>query len=130
MNKDEDPAETESFKPPPKMDDLMRKNSQTMQSAPQFQPPAMNQVPMQAQQMHNQQIPQQQIMNHAPMQNVMPQQIQQPVQQQQQPQNPQPIQSNVADQGGAPPMPAAPNMFKMQKGRSMSSYSVFSIDIC
>ncbi|KAG5672908.1 hypothetical protein PVAND_002996 [Polypedilum vanderplanki] len=117
VNKDEDPAEAESFKPPPKMDDLMRKNSQTLPAAPQFQQqPTINQTPMQTQ---PQQIPQQQqqMMNHVPMQNT--QQIQQQTMPQQQQQIQQPIQNITAEQVAGPSMPAAPNMFKMQKGRNL-----------
>lgn len=124
VNKDEDPAEAESFKPPPKMDDLMRRNSQTQPAAPQFQQPVMNQAPMMQTQTQPQQIqPQQQqlqqpMMNHIPMQNMnMQQNQQQPIPQQQQ-QVQQPIQNTANEQAAAPSIPAAPNMFKMQKGRS------------
>jgi hypothetical protein len=108
MNKDEDPAEVESFKPPPKMDDMMRTN-QPMQSVPQYQQqqqqPMMNQVPMQAAQpvQQMQQQPQA-MMNQVPMQNMTPHQSQQ--------------QPNAAAEQVVPPGPSAPNMFKMQKGRS------------
>jgi hypothetical protein len=118
VNKDEDPAEAESFKPPPKMGDIKMPAMQPMQQQPNSIPPSSAIPAMQPNQFAQQQqhtaaaapvatpsmpmspygvqAPQQAAVNSMPMQT----------QQQQQP---------VADQ---PAPPSAPNMFKMQKGRS------------
>lgn len=104
VNKDNDEGtETESFKPPPKLGDLMGNNSQ---------------------QPNNVQLPQQQTIN--PMNQYLqpqPEPHQRKVENVlQQPMQTQP--SNLMNEENA--TPSAPNMFKMQKGRSkpmMMKYS-------
>lgn len=103
VNKDGDVTEAETFKPPPKMGNMIGNNSQPLQ-APQLvaQMPQMNQYaqsPGVAQQPNP--ISQMENMNPAFMQ---------------QPQQPQQI--PVVGGVDSAPSPAAPNMFKMQKGRS------------
>lgn len=98
VNKDGEADEAESFKPPPKMGNTMAMNSQPLQ-APQLvaQLPQMNQYP-QTQTIPNHQNPG----NH--MENMNPGFPQQ---------NPMPA-MGIEN----PPVASAPNMFKMQKGRS------------
>ena len=108
VNKDGDVVEAESFKPPPKMGNVMGNNLQQLQ-APQMvaQMPQMSQYPQ------PQAIPQQQQQQpqnpSSQMENMNPGFVQQ----QQQQQMPTPGVESVPSVS-----PAAPNMFKMQKGRS------------
>lgn len=114
VNKDEDPAEAESFKPPPKMGEIPQpQQQQPLQNIPQQQP-----VPQQQQQQQPQFIPQ----NQQPMMSQQPLMSQNhvaPMSQMQQQQQPQQLQQNIAEDS-APSVPSAPNMFKMQRGRSKS----------
>jgi hypothetical protein len=139
VNKDDDGTEVESFKPPPKMGDLMGSSQQ--QQIPQQQQMLTNpsnyavnpqmqtneSVNQMAQQQQLQQQQQQPILTQNPqMMNQTQQQssvtqvpLQAPgmVQQQQHQQQP----TGSADQ---PSIPSAPNMFKMQKGRSMLIFNL------
>lgn len=124
VNKNEDEAEAESFKPPPKMGDMM--GSKPMPSQQQAMPP--QQQPMPSQQQPAAQMPQ---MNYSQPQTVaqptmesaspaMAQHQQQFLPQQQS----QPQQANSITTATPELMnqqPPAPNMFKMQKGRSETS---------
>lgn len=107
MNKDGDAVEAESFKPPPKMGNVMGNNHQPLQ-APQL----VAQMPQMNQYSQPQAIPQAMTQPQnpiSPMDNVNPALVQQ-------------HQMPAAVPEGAPAA-AAPNMFKMQKGRSKSSIS-------
>lgn len=96
VNKDsEDGGEAESFKPPPKMGDMMGNHAMPQQQQPQVPIPSMPQF-------SQPQIVQQQ---QLPVENVMQQQ-----------QNQSPMMPAAGD--AMPPQSAAPNMFKMQKGKS------------
>lgn len=112
MNKDGEATETESFRPPPKMGMMSPMPAQDVPSMPQ-RSQGQQQIPQMQQPIQQQQalsMP----MNHAP-------QINSPI-----PQMPQQDGMMAANSGPEsltaqqqlPPTPAAPNMFKMQKGRS------------
>ncbi|CRL07507.1 CLUMA_CG020473, isoform A [Clunio marinus] len=115
VNKDEDATEAESFKPPPKMGDMMgnkvQQTNNIQSQAPQI--PTMSQIPQMPQQYSQ---PLQSELNQPRIEanNVHQQPM---INQQQQ-------QSNVMSAGQdtiQPQLPgtSAPNMFKMQKGRNL-----------
>lgn len=119
MNKDGEGAEAESFKPPPKMGDMMGLPPQMQQQSPAM--PQMNQYAQ------PQLIPTAQVPSN-PMENAGPAFINQqpaPVQPQQTLSQPQPQMNSMSPAPEnlvqQPPAVAAPNMFKMQKGRSEST---------
>ncbi|KAL7017820.1 hypothetical protein ACKWTF_010542 [Chironomus riparius] len=122
VNKDGEEAETESFKPPPKMGDMGMPQPPQMQQIPQTMPQQQQQqqqIPQQqyAPQMQQPVMTQQPAMTQQPMMNQAPVQnhVAQMPQQQQQPQQ---VNQNAVDPAG-PSVPSAPNMFKMQKGRNL-----------
>jgi hypothetical protein len=98
VNKDGEEEGDADFKPPPKMGDMMGNH------APPQMPQAMPQLPQMTQMPQTQpSMPQQQAQSPAPIASY-----QQPMQQS----------PNPAASDAMPMQPAAPNMFKMQKGRS------------
>lgn len=110
VNKDGDGAESESFKPPPKMGNFGAASPQML--APTSPIPTQMQQPMA-------QVPQPS--SPAPQMNQFSQQQapeRVPLIQQQAAQQPQTANAASGSAEQMPPAPAAPNMFKMQKGRS------------
>lgn len=117
VNTDGDEAQEESFKPPPKMSDIMPQMPQQMQNAlPQMPPQPQTQQQMPLMDTQQQYVPTAATMpNSAPSPNPMQQQQQQ----QQHTQQPQTLAASNQNAPGPAKTPTLQsNMFKMQRNRS------------